>query len=140
MDLSPAPFGGFAVQSLDSTGHHLGTLQVRGGNGFRRGFSMRCGHERPVRRVRLPFRVGCHVPFLARRPIAELTQEQKYMFDARGWLLIPNVLTEDEVNETRDFCLQLRHDPQSIPEKGLSGGIFTSMRTSASSNQEPRFG
>ena len=50
------------------------------------------------------------------RPIIELTQEQKYTFDAKGWLLIPNALTENEVSETRDFCLQLRHNPESIPE------------------------
>ena len=50
------------------------------------------------------------------RPIIELTQEQKYTFDSKGWLLIPNALTENEVNETRDFCLQLQDNPESIPE------------------------
>ena len=50
------------------------------------------------------------------RPVIELTQEQKYAFDMRGWLLIPGVLTADEIEETREFCLRLRHDPESIPE------------------------
>ena len=50
------------------------------------------------------------------RPVIELTQEQKYAFDMRGWLLIPGVLTDDEIEETREFCLRLRHDPESIPE------------------------
>lgn len=50
------------------------------------------------------------------KPIVELTQEQKYLFDLRGWLLIPGVLSEDEVAEMRDFAVRLKHDPLSIPE------------------------
>lgn len=50
------------------------------------------------------------------RPVVELTQAQKYLFDTRGWLLIPGVLSEAEVTEMREFCLRLHHEPDSIPE------------------------
>ena len=50
------------------------------------------------------------------KPVVELTQEQKYVFDSKGWVLIPGVLTENEVKEMREFGYQLRNDPDSIPE------------------------
>ncbi|MEZ4616130.1 MAG: hypothetical protein R2867_11600 [Caldilineaceae bacterium] len=34
-------------------------------------------------------------------PVIDLTQEQKYLFDLRGWLLIPGVLSEEEAAEMR---------------------------------------
>lgn len=49
-------------------------------------------------------------------PVIELTTEQKYLFDLRGWLLIPGVLSADEAAEMRDFCLRLKFKPESIPE------------------------
>ena len=48
--------------------------------------------------------------------VVPLTEEQKYLFDARGWLLIPGVLSEDEVEEMRAFALRLHSDPESLPE------------------------
>lgn len=50
------------------------------------------------------------------QPVVALTQEQKYLFDTRGWLLIPGVLEENEIEEMRTFCLRLQHEPESIPE------------------------
>lgn len=52
----------------------------------------------------------------AGRPIVPLTQEQKYIFDMRGWLLIPAVIAEDELKEMQAFCKRLQQDPESIPE------------------------
>ena len=49
------------------------------------------------------------------KPVIAMTTEQKYVFDAKGWVMIPNVLTELEVSEMRDFCYQLKQDPNSIP-------------------------
>lgn len=49
-------------------------------------------------------------------PIVPLTQEQKYIFDTWGWLLIPGVLNDAEVEEMRAFCYRLKSDPESIPE------------------------
>lgn len=50
------------------------------------------------------------------KPVIDLTQEQKYLFDARGWLVIPGVLTDDEIQDMREFCYRLHRDPASIPE------------------------
>ena len=33
------------------------------------------------------------------KPVVPLTQEQKYLFDKNGWLLVPGVLTESEIEE-----------------------------------------
>ena len=49
-------------------------------------------------------------------PVIELTQEQKYLFDLRGWLLIPGVLSEEEAAEMRDFAVRLHKEPESLPE------------------------
>lgn len=43
-------------------------------------------------------------------PVAPLTQEQKYLFDKNGWLLVPGVLSESEVEEMRDFCYRLKDE------------------------------
>ena len=49
-------------------------------------------------------------------PVVPPTQEQKYLFDMRGWLLAPGVLSGDELKEIQEFCHRLRHEPESIPE------------------------
>ena len=43
-----------------------------------------------------------------------LTEEQKYLFDTRGWLLMPGVLAEPEAAEMRDFCYRLKRDAASL--------------------------
>ena len=54
------------------------------------------------------------------KPVVPLTDEQKYLFDMRGWLLVPGVLTADEAAEMRSFCTRLKNDPESIPESERS--------------------
>lgn len=49
-------------------------------------------------------------------PAVELTEEQKYIFDTKGWLSIPGVLGESDVEEMRDFAYQMARDKESIPE------------------------
>ena len=49
-------------------------------------------------------------------PAVALTQEQKYLFDMRGWLLVPGVLSGDELAEMQEFAYRLRNDSESIPE------------------------
>ncbi|MCY3681377.1 MAG: phytanoyl-CoA dioxygenase family protein [Gemmatimonadetes bacterium] len=44
------------------------------------------------------------------------TQGEKYLFDARGWLLFPGVLSDDDIRDMREHALQVKHDPQSLPE------------------------
>lgn len=57
-------------------------------------------------------------------PVVPPTQEQKYVFDKQGWLLVPSVLSRDELKEMQDFCHRLRHEPESIPahERSPLGG------------------
>jgi hypothetical protein len=54
------------------------------------------------------------------RPVVEMTDEQKYAFDLRGWLLIPGVLTEAEMEPIREHLTRLHDDPGSIPERDRS--------------------
>ena len=49
--------------------------------------------------------------------VVDLTQEQKYLFDTRGWLLVPGVLSAAETEAMRDFALQVRDRPESLPEE-----------------------
>ena len=48
--------------------------------------------------------------------IIEPTAEQKYRFDKDGWLLVPGVLSEQDIKEMREYCIQLHFDPQSLHE------------------------
>ena len=34
-------------------------------------------------------------------PVVDLTHEQKYIFDTRGWLCIPGVLDKSEISPSR---------------------------------------
>ena len=54
------------------------------------------------------------------QPIIPLTTEQKYIFDARGWLVIPSVLNSSDLEEMRLFCQRLQRDPESIPAEQRS--------------------
>ena len=66
-------------------------------------------------------------------PVVEPTQEQKYLFDMRGWLLVPGVLSGDELAEMQEFGYKLRHEPDSIPEherSPLGGADATACRSS----------
>jgi len=49
-------------------------------------------------------------------PAIAPTDEQKYLFDARGWLLLPGVLSGDELKDMREFALQVYNNPESLPE------------------------
>ena len=49
-------------------------------------------------------------------PVVELTDEQKYLFDVRGWLLVPGVLADDEIEAMRDYALRVQKDSESLPE------------------------
>ena len=52
----------------------------------------------------------------AGKPVIDPTPEQRYLFDTQGWLLIPGLLSEDEVEEMRAFCYRLHQEPESLPE------------------------
>ena len=50
------------------------------------------------------------------RPVVELTAEQRYAFDLRGWLLIENVLSEDEIAAAKEHITRLHTDRESLSE------------------------
>lgn len=50
------------------------------------------------------------------KPVIDPTPEQKYLFDTQGWLLVPGLLSDAEVEEMRAFCYRLRRQPESLPE------------------------
>lgn len=64
--------------------------------------------------IRLPERNAEGLPF------QELTEEQKYLFDTKGWLAIPAVLSEDEAAEMREFCYRLKCESEAIPIEARS--------------------
>ncbi len=59
-------------------------------------------------------------------PVINPTLKQKYDFDRKGWLLIPSVLSKEDITEMRDYCVRLQTDNDSIPESqrcGLGGPL-----------------
>ena len=57
-------------------------------------------------------------------PAIAPSEEQKYLFDNQGWIVIPAVLSTDEIAEMREFCYRLHREPESIPapERSPIGG------------------
>ena len=49
-------------------------------------------------------------------PAIEFTEDQKFIFDTRGWIALPGVLSDDEAAEMREFCYRLQREPDTIPE------------------------
>lgn len=50
-----------------------------------------------------------------------MTDEQKFWFDMKGWLLIPGVLPEAQCAEMRDFLKTLRETPEKIAPQDRAG-------------------
>ena len=48
-------------------------------------------------------------------PVIALSEDQRFVFDTRGWLLLPGLLTDGQIASMRDFCYNLKNDPDSIP-------------------------
>ncbi len=49
------------------------------------------------------------------RPVVELTEEQRYAFDLRGWLLVEGVLSPDEIAAAKEHIRRLHHEPDTLP-------------------------
>lgn len=45
-----------------------------------------------------------------------MSDEQKFFFDLKGWLLLPAVLEADLLEALREHVYKLRHEPDSLPE------------------------
>ena len=48
-------------------------------------------------------------------PVA-MTEEQKFLFDLKGWVLLPGVLEEGLLQQLREHVLALRNAPESLSE------------------------
>ena len=48
-------------------------------------------------------------------PVIPLTEEQKFTFDAKGWLVIPGLIPADELKEMQAYCHRLKYDIESLP-------------------------
>ena len=46
-----------------------------------------------------------------------MTDEQRFTFDLKGWLMIPSVLQPDVIREIKEFLDVLQFNPESLPEK-----------------------
>lgn len=54
------------------------------------------------------------------KPIIPLSEEERYIFDTKGWLAIPGVLDESELKEMREFCCKLKFELESVPDRDRS--------------------
>jgi hypothetical protein len=48
-------------------------------------------------------------------PIVPMTDEQKYLFDLKGWLLLPNLLTDDQLAAIREHQMKFLYERESLP-------------------------
>ena len=58
-----------------------------------------------------------------------MTDEQRFIFDLKGWLLIPSVLQPDELREIKEFLDTLQFNPESLPERDrhVCGGVCSQL-------------
>jgi hypothetical protein len=55
-----------------------------------------------------------------------MTEEERVLFDLKGYLVKPAVLSEGEVAELKEFVLRQRGEPHALPphQRSLPGGAF----------------
>ena len=49
------------------------------------------------------------------QPVAPLTEDQRFLFDTRGWLLLPGLLDPAQITAMKEFCYQLKNEPDTLP-------------------------
>ena len=52
-----------------------------------------------------------------------MTEEQKYLFDLNGFLVVPGVLTDDECQRLREFVVTLNDEPDALPDHARYASI-----------------
>jgi len=59
------------------------------------------------------------------KPVIPMTDEQKYWFDIKGWLLLPALFSEDELQPIREHQMRFLYDRDSLPahERDNHGGV-----------------
>jgi|EP01043_Picozoa_sp_COSAG02_P012716 hypothetical protein len=48
-------------------------------------------------------------------PIVPMSDVHKYIFDTKGWLLLPGLLSEEELVPIREHQLKNRYHPEELP-------------------------
>ncbi|MCX5659937.1 MAG: hypothetical protein NTW19_09475 [Planctomycetota bacterium] len=51
------------------------------------------------------------------QPVPPMTDEQKYLFDLKGWLLFPGLLNDAQLAPIREHLLRFMADKASLPEE-----------------------
>ncbi len=54
----------------------------------------------------------------------QMSQEQKFLFDLKGYVVIPDVFNDDEVKAMKEQVYKIVHEPESLPpeERTVPGG------------------
>ena len=57
-------------------------------------------------------------------PVVPMTEEQKYLFDLRGWMCLPGLIEGDQLAEIQEHQMKFVKDPESLPpdERNSVGG------------------
>ena len=50
------------------------------------------------------------------RPVVPMNDEQRYFFDLKGWLVLPGLLTPQELAAVREHVRRLRYERHSLPD------------------------
>ena len=70
---------------------------------------------------------------LMQNPLAisreQMSDRDRVIFDLKGYIVIPGVLKESEIETLKEFVLRQKNDPESLPpqERYLPGGAFASL-------------
>jgi|EP01047_Picozoa_sp_COSAG01_P033752 hypothetical protein len=57
-------------------------------------------------------------------PIVPMSATHRYLFDLHGWLLLPALLGEEQLQPIREHQLKFKYEPESLPaeERDFHGG------------------
>ncbi|MDP6039138.1 MAG: phytanoyl-CoA dioxygenase family protein [Candidatus Latescibacteria bacterium] len=57
-------------------------------------------------------------------PVVPMSEEQKYIFDLKGWISLPGLLTEEQLGPVREHQMKFLHERDSLPpdERDNHGG------------------
>ena len=55
-----------------------------------------------------------------------MSEHDRIVFDLKGYIVKPAVLSQTEVEEIKEFVLRQKNDPESLPfhQRSLPGGAF----------------
>lgn len=58
-----------------------------------------------------------------------MSEHDRVVFDLKGYMVIPAVLSQSEIKEIKELVLQQKNDPQSLPphQRSLPGGAFANL-------------